>query len=82
VGSCHRALSHLSTFCPYGALSPCDPPAGTLLAFVMLPEVCFLNVPFVPTPEGQYLVKDVVMLFAAVAMGGSVREESTIHQYH
>jgi len=55
---------------------------GTLLAFVLLPEVCFLNVPFVPTPEGQYLVKDVVILFAAVAIGGSVREESTIHQYH
>ncbi|MDH3603561.1 MAG: hypothetical protein OEU26_28445, partial [Candidatus Tectomicrobia bacterium] len=55
---------------------------GTLLAFVMLPEVCFLDVPFVPTPEGQYLVKDVVILFAAIAIGGSVREESTRHQYH
>jgi uncharacterized membrane protein YkgB len=55
---------------------------GTLLAFVVLPEVCFLHVPLVPTPEGQYLVKDVVMLFAAVAIGGSVREESTPHLYH
>jgi hypothetical protein len=48
----------------------------------MLPEVCFLHVPFVPTPEGQYLVKDVVILFAAIAIGGSVREENTSHQYH
>lgn len=55
---------------------------GTLLAFVMLPEVCFMYVPYVPTPEGQYLVKDVVILFAAIAIGGSVREENTIHQYH
>ncbi|MDH3600264.1 MAG: hypothetical protein OEU26_11560 [Candidatus Tectomicrobia bacterium] len=55
---------------------------GTLLAFVVLPEVCFLHVPFVPTPEGQYLVKDVVILFAAMAIGGSVREESTPHRYH
>jgi uncharacterized membrane protein YkgB len=55
---------------------------GTLLAFVLLPEVCFLHVPFVPTPEGQYLVKDVVILFAAMAIGGSVREDSTSHQYH
>ncbi len=55
---------------------------GTLLAFVLLPEVCFLQLPFVPTPEGQYLVKDVVILFAAIAIGGSVREESTRHQYH
>ena len=55
---------------------------GTLLAFVLLPEVCFLQVPFVPTPEGQYLVKDIVILFAAIAIGGSVREESTPHLYH
>ena len=55
---------------------------GTLLAFVLLPEVCFLQVPFVPTPEGQYLIKDVVILFAAIAIGGSVREESTPHRYH
>ena len=55
---------------------------GTLLAFVLLPDVCFLSVPFVPTPEGQYLVKDLVILFAAIAIGGSVHEESTTHRYH
>ena len=55
---------------------------GTLLAFVLLPDVCFIHVPFVPTPEGQYLVKDVVILFAAIAIGGSVREENTPHRYH
>ncbi|PON16427.1 hypothetical protein C2W62_18605 [Candidatus Entotheonella serta] len=55
---------------------------GTLLAFILLPEVCFLPVPFVPTPEGQYLIKDMVMLFAAMAIGGSVREESTPYLYH
>lgn len=55
---------------------------GTLLAFIMLPKICFLHVPFVPTLEGQYLVKDVVLLFAAIAIGGSVREESTPRRYH
>jgi uncharacterized membrane protein YkgB len=55
---------------------------GTLLAFVLLPDVCFLYPPFVPTPEGQYLVKDLVILFAAIAIGGSVYEESTPHRYH
>lgn len=55
---------------------------GTLLAFVLLPAICFLHVPFVPTPEGQYLVKDLVILFAAMAIGGSVHEENTPQRYH
>ncbi|WP_179862272.1 hypothetical protein [Longibacter salinarum] len=48
---------------------------GTLLAFVLLPDVTFVSFPFVPTPEGQYLIKDVVLFFAAMAIGGSLRHE-------
>lgn len=55
---------------------------GTILAFVLLPGVCFLSIPFIPTPEGQYLVKDLVIFFAAIAIGGSVHEESTTRRYH
>ncbi|MFC6953069.1 hypothetical protein [Halorubellus litoreus] len=46
---------------------------GTLLAFVLLPEVTFIAFPLVPTPEGQYLLKDVVLFFAAMAIGGTIR---------
>lgn len=48
---------------------------GTILAFVLLPDVTFIDFPFVPTPEGQYLLKDLVLFFAAMAIGGTLRHE-------
>lgn len=46
---------------------------GTLLPLFMLPEVCFVRVPWVPTLEGQYIIKNVVLISAAIAVGGLVR---------
>jgi len=48
---------------------------GTILAFLLLPDVTFVSFPLVPTPEGQYLIKDLVLFFAAMAIGGSIRHE-------
>lgn len=48
---------------------------GTILAFVLLPDVTFIDFPLVPTPEGQYLLKDLVLFFAAMAIGGTLRHE-------
>jgi uncharacterized membrane protein YkgB len=48
---------------------------GTLLAFILLPDITFIHFPLVPTPEGQYLIKDVVLFFAAMAIGGSIQHE-------
>jgi len=48
---------------------------GTLLALILLPEVCFDDSPFTPTVEGQYLVKDLVLFTAAMIIGGTVRQE-------
>jgi len=48
---------------------------GTILAFVLQPDVTFVTFPFVPTPEGQYLIKDLALFFAAMAIGGSIRHE-------
>ena len=45
---------------------------GTILAFFMHPEVCFIHLPLVPSPEGQYLIKDIVILFAGIAIAGTV----------
>ncbi|HMO83944.1 MAG TPA: hypothetical protein PKC18_03390 [Lacipirellulaceae bacterium] len=55
---------------------------GTLLALVLLPEVCFLHVPLVPTPEGQFLLTDLVIIFAAIAIGGTVRQEDSPSRRH
>lgn len=47
--------------------------AGTAAALVLRGDVCFAGVPWVPTPEGQYLIKDLLLLGAALVIGGTVR---------
>jgi uncharacterized membrane protein YkgB len=47
---------------------------GTFLPLVLLPQVCFVSVPFVPTLEGQYIIKNLVLIAAAIVVGGTVRE--------
>jgi len=46
---------------------------GTLLPLVLLPEVCFTQVPWGLTLEGQYIIKNAVLIGAALAVGGTVR---------
>lgn len=48
---------------------------GVVLAFVAHPDVCFEHIPLVPTPAGQYLIKELVLVGAALVIGGTVREE-------
>lgn len=48
---------------------------GTILAFFIHPEICFVHIPYVPSPEGQYLIKDIIILFAGIAIAGSVHKE-------
>ena len=48
---------------------------GTLLALVLKSDVCFERVPLVPTPEGQYLIKDLMLFGAVMVIGGTVRPE-------
>jgi len=43
---------------------------GTFLPLVLLPEVCFIEIPFNLTLEGQYIVKNLVLIGAAMAVGG------------
>ena len=42
---------------------------GTFLPLVLLPEVCFVNFPFDLTLEGQYIIKNLVMIGAAIVVG-------------
>lgn len=48
---------------------------GTFLPLVLLPSVCFDSIPFVPTLEGQYIIKNLVLIAAAIVVGGTVREK-------
>lgn len=43
---------------------------GTFLPLILLPEVCFQSIPFSLTLEGQYIVKNLVLIGAAMVVGG------------
>ncbi|MFN2385093.1 MAG: hypothetical protein ABR576_02195 [Thermoanaerobaculia bacterium] len=49
--------------------------AGTFLPLVILPEMTFQagRFPYAPTMEGQYIVKNLLIISAALVIGGSVR---------
>lgn len=46
---------------------------GTVLPLFLLPEVCFTVIPFGLTMEGQYIIKNLTLVSAALVVGGSVR---------
>jgi uncharacterized membrane protein YkgB len=48
---------------------------GTFLPLVMLPEVTFQagRAPYAPTMEGQYIIKNLLIISAALVVGGTVR---------
>lgn len=50
---------------------------GTMLPLFILPEVCFTAFPFGLTIEGQYIIKNLVLISAGLVVGGSVRERSS-----
>ena len=45
---------------------------GTFLPLILLPEVCFSNFPFDLTLEGQYIVKNLVLIGAALVVGSKL----------
>ncbi|WP_277543373.1 hypothetical protein [Haloarcula laminariae] len=47
---------------------------GTFLPMVVLPDVVFATFPYQLTVEGQYIVKNLVIIGAALIVGGTVRE--------
>lgn len=46
---------------------------GTFLPLVILPDVCFQGNFFALTMEGQYIVKNLLIISAAIMVGGSAR---------
>ena len=47
---------------------------GTFLPLILLPEVTFQEngIPFLPTMEGQYIIKNLMVISAAMVVGGTV----------
>jgi uncharacterized membrane protein YkgB len=50
---------------------------GTFLPLVLLPDVCFVHVPWAPSLEGQYIIKNLVLISAAIVIGGTLRERTS-----
>jgi uncharacterized membrane protein YkgB len=48
---------------------------GTFLPLVLLPDVTFTHFPYGLTTEGQYIVKNLVIIGAALVLGGTVRRD-------
>ena len=46
---------------------------GTALPLVLLPGVCFSRFPLGLTLEGQYIIKNLAIISAAIVIGGTVR---------
>lgn len=42
--------------------------AGTFLPLLILPSVSFISIPFVPTLEGQYIIKNLVLISGALVV--------------
>src|SRR6056297_3672646 len=51
--------------------------AGTLLPLFILTEITFQagHLPYAPTMEGQYIIKNLLIISAAIVVGGSVRKK-------
>jgi uncharacterized membrane protein YphA (DoxX/SURF4 family) len=46
---------------------------GTITPLFLFPDVCFVSVPLVPTLEGQYIIKNLVLISAGIVIGATVR---------
>lgn len=52
---------------------------GTLLPLALYPAETFLILPLAPTLEGQYIIKNVVLISAAAVVGATVRGDGDGH---
>lgn len=46
---------------------------GTILPLFILPDVTWQHIPYSPTVEGQYIIKNVVLIGAGLVLGATVR---------
>jgi uncharacterized membrane protein YkgB len=65
----HRKTSRLAILLLAGQM------VGTFLPLVLLPEITFQagRWPYAPTLEGQYIIKNLLIISAALVIGGTVR---------
>lgn len=47
---------------------------GTLTPLIFFPHACFTRIPYAPTLEGQYIIKNLVLISAGIVIGAGVRK--------
>jgi len=71
VGLLFRPLVRMALFLLFLQLP------GTALPLLLLPDVCFSKFPIGLTLEGQYIIKNLTIISAAIVIGGTVRRHSS-----
>ena len=51
------------------------------MPLLFLPEITFSQFPFVLTLEGQYIIKNVIIVSSAIVLGGTVRRKDVKGRY-
>jgi uncharacterized membrane protein YphA (DoxX/SURF4 family) len=46
---------------------------GTLTPIILFPNEVFVRIPYAPTLEGQYIIKNLVLISAGIVVGATVR---------
>jgi len=68
VTMCYKPLIRISIFLLFIQMP------GTFLPLVLLPEVCFTDFPFGLTLEGQYIIKNLIIISSALVIGGTLSD--------
>jgi uncharacterized membrane protein YkgB len=46
---------------------------GTMTPLILFPAVTFTRFPYAPTLEGQYIIKNLILISAGLVVGATVR---------
>ena len=68
---CYKPLIKVSIFLLFIQMP------GTFLPLVLLPEVCFSKFPFGLTLEGQYILKNLIIISSALVIGGRFSKDDS-----
>ena len=54
---------------------------GTFTPIFLFPGEVFNHIPYAPTLEGQYIIKNIVIISAALVLGGALRNRTLKNQH-
>jgi hypothetical protein len=55
---------------------------GTITPIFLFPQEVFARIPYAPTLEGQYIIKNIILISAGIVIGATVRGGRMIAEPH